>query len=345
MTALKKVPDNIENLLIRSANWIGDAIMTTPAVRAIRKNFPYAQISVLAKPWVASIFDNNPHIDHVLLYNAKGPRGTFEVAGMLEKHCFDGAILFQNAFEAAWVAYLAKIPVRVGYDTDLRRTLLSHPVKRSSQILKLHQIHYYNGILEGVGLKTDGMRMELYLSAHDSNSALKILEAAGITQADRLIGINPSAFFGTAKQWFPERFARVADRINQKFGTKTIIFGGPNDQELGGNILTMMKTSAINLSGKTTLEEAMAIIARCRLFITNDSGLMHIAAALNVPEIAIFGSTNFAVTAPWNPKARVVRSRVQCSPCMKRQCPFGHKECMKNISVEKVFSVACQLIQ
>ncbi|MFO8084699.1 MAG: lipopolysaccharide heptosyltransferase II [Desulfobacterales bacterium] len=342
--SIVKVPGRIENLLIRSANWIGDAVMTTPAVRAVRKNFPDAQISLLAKPWVAPVFENNPHIDHVLLYDAKRASETFKMAGMLEQHFFDGAILFQNAFEAAWVAWLAKIPVRIGYDTDLRKILLSHPVRRSSSMLKLHQIHYYNGILEGAGLNSDGMRLELYLSSEDRRSASKILKNCGIGKTDRFVGINPSAVFGSAKQWFPERFAEVSDRLNEKFGTKTVIFGGPLDKDLGENILSMMKTEAVNLSGKTTLNEAMALLALCRLFITNDSGLMHIAAALNVPQVAIFGSTNFSVTAPWSSMARVVRSRVVCSPCMKRQCVFGHKECMTSIRVEKVFSVACHLM-
>jgi heptosyltransferase-2 len=212
-------------------------------------------------------------------------------------------------------------------------------------MLKLHQIHYYNGILEGAGLKTDGMRMELYLSSDERRSALKILKACNVGKTDRIVGINPSAVFGSAKQWFPERFAEVSDRLSERFDTKTVIFGGPNDKELGENISSMMKTPSINLSGKTTLKEAIALMALCRLFITNDSGLMHIAAALNVPQVAIFGSTNFSATAPWSSVARVVRSHVSCSPCMKRQCLFGHKECMTSVRVEKVFSVACHLME
>jgi heptosyltransferase II len=337
-------PEKIKNLLIRSANWIGDAVMTTPAVRAIRKNFPNARISLLAKPWVAPVFENSPYIDQIIPYNFEGALRTIKAARMLEKYGFDAAILLQNAFEAAWVACLAKIPIRIGYDTDLRKVLLTHPVHRSSKILRLHQTHYYNEILKGVGLKSDGTRLELYLSSKDHESALSILKNADIFETDFVVGINPSATFGSAKQWFPERFAKVSDRLNKRFGSKTIIFGGPNDRELGANIMKMMKTFAVDLSGKTTLKEAMGIIARCRLFITNDSGLMHIAAALNVAQVAIFGSTNFAATGPWSPRARIVRSLVDCSPCLKQQCPLGHKECMKKISVDKVFTTACDLI-
>jgi heptosyltransferase II len=337
-------PEKIKNLLIRSTNWIGDAVMTTPAIRAIRHNFPDARINLLAKPWVAPVFENSPYIDQIIPYDYAGALRTVKAAKMLETYGFDATILLQNAFEAAWVAYRAKIPIRIGYDTDLRKMLLTHPIHRSSKILRLHQTHYYNEILKGAGLKTQGSFLELYLSSKDHDSAMKILKDSNVYDTDFVIGINPSATFGSAKQWFPERFAQVSDRLNKRFNSKTIIFGGPNDQELGANIMKMMKTFAVNLSGKTTLKEAMALIARCRLFITNDSGLMHIAAALNVAQVAIFGSTNFAATGPWSPRARIVRSSLDCSPCLKKQCPLGHKACMKAISVDKVLTTACDLI-
>jgi heptosyltransferase II len=337
-------PEKIKNLLIRSANWIGDAVMTTPAIRAIRKNFPNARINLLSKPWVAPVFENSPYIAQIIPYNYAGALRTVKAAKMLEMYNFDAVFLLQNAFEAAWVAYLAKIPIRIGYDTDLRKMFLTHPIHRSSKILRLHQTHYYNEILKGAGLETNGTFLELYLTSKDHDSALKILKESNIDETDFVIGINPSATFGSAKQWFPERFAQLSDRLNKRFNSKTIIFGGPNDHELGADIMKMMKTFAVNLSGKTSLKEAMALIARCRLFITNDSGLMHVAAALNVAQVAIFGSTNFAATAPWSPRARVVRSNLDCSPCLKQQCPLGHKACMKTISVDKVLITACDLI-
>jgi heptosyltransferase II len=337
-------PEKIKSLLIRSTNWIGDAVMTTPAIRAIRHNFPNARIHLLAKSWVAPVFENSPYIDQIISYEYAGALRTVKAAKMLETYGFDAAILLQNAFEAAWVAYRAKIPIRIGYDTDLRKMLLTHPIHRSSKILRLHQTHYYNEILKGGGLKTNGTFLELYLSSKDHDSALKILKNSNVYDTDFVVGINPSATFGSAKQWFPERFARLSDGLNKRFNSKTIIFGGPNDRELGASIMKMMKTFAVNLSGKTTLKEAMALIARCRLFITNDSGLMHIAAALNVAQVAIFGSTNFAATGPWSPRARIVRSNVDCSPCLKQQCPLGHKACMKTISVDKVLTTACDLI-
>jgi hypothetical protein len=151
----------------------------------------------------------------------------------------------------------------------------------------------------------------------------------------------PAQLLARQNNGFPSALLRLPIRLNKRFGSKTIIFGGPNDRELGADIMKMMKTFAVDLSGKTTLKEAMALIARCRLFITNDSGLMHIAAALNVAQVAIFGSTNFAATSPWSPRARIVRSALDCSPCLKQQCPFGHRECMKKISVDKVFKTAC----
>lgn len=333
---------NIRHLLIRSANWIGDAVMTTPAIRALRKNFPDAEISILSKPWVAPVFENSPYLDQVLCYDAEGRHravaGKFRLARDLRKIPFDAAILLQNAFEAAFISFLAGIPVRAGYDTDGRKLLLTHPVPCTPEIKGIHQTGYYLGILEGLGLQTRGQELELAISREDRERALEILRQHGISGKRRRAGINPGATFGTAKRWFPERYAELCRRIQNAEESDILVFGGPGEAALGEHICQMVGKCCINLAGRTSLREAMALIETCYLFITNDSGLMHVAAALDVPQIAIFGSTDHVTTAPLSPKSRIVRVPTRCSPCLKPDCPQGHHRCMKDITVDMVYS-------
>jgi len=322
--------------------------MTTPAVRAIRKNFPDAEISILAKPWVAPVFESSPYIDNILIYDDagkhKGLLGKLRLARELKEYHFDAAILLQNAIEAAIITFFAGIPCRIGYNTDARGLLLTHSVPCSPQIKKIHQTGYYLDILHGVGLKTDGLNLDLVVAEKHQERAVEILSQYGISRKDRLVGINPSATFGPAKQWFPQRYAELADRIKEVFGARIIIFGGPGDRELGCEISQMMRHQPIDLSGKTDLQEAIALINMCNLFITNDSGLMHVAIALDVPLIAIFGSTNPITTGPKGLNSRIVRVPVECSPCLKPECPKGHLKCMNQIDVDMVFDVVKEIL-
>ncbi len=339
---------NIKRLLIRSTNWIGDAVMTTPAVRAIRKNFPDAEISILTKPWVVPVFESSPYIDNILIYDDSGKHkdlsGKLRLARELKQYSFDAAILLQNAFEAALITFFAGIPCRIGYNTDVRGFLLTHPVSCTSQIKKIHQTGYYLGILQGIGLKADGLDLDLVVNKKYQKRAAKILEEHGISRADRLVGINPSATFGPAKQWLPERYAALSDKIHEVFGARVLLFGGPGDRELGRKISKMMMCPPIDFSGKTDLGEAISLIKKCDLFITNDSGLMHVAAALDVPLIAIFGSTNPITTGPRSQKSKIVRIPIECSPCLKPECPKGHLKCMSEIDVDMVFDVVKELL-
>ncbi|MFC1811246.1 lipopolysaccharide heptosyltransferase II [Thermodesulfobacteriota bacterium] len=340
--------DKIKSILIRSTNWIGDAVMTTPAIRAIRKNFPHSEISILVKPWVSPVFENNPHIDRLILYNSesrhKGLIGKFRLARDLRQYTFDAAILLQNAFEAALIAFLSGIPCRIGFNTDARGLLLSHPVPCGFEIKSVHQTQYYLSIIEGVGLGTDGQDLDLVVNEEYKQRALEIFDQLGISKSDRLVGINPSATFGPAKQWFSDRYARLSDKIQEVFGARVIFFGGPEDQVLGKIISQITRHPPIDLCGKTDLGEAMALIQQCNLFITNDSGLMHVAAALDVPLISIFGSTNPVTTGPWSSRSRIVRVPIECSPCLKPECPEEHLSCMDRIGVDKVFEAVKEML-
>ncbi|MDL2269551.1 lipopolysaccharide heptosyltransferase II [Desulfosarcina sp. OttesenSCG-928-A07] len=341
-------PQTIRRLLIRSTNWIGDAVMTTPAVRAIRKNFPNAHITILAKPWVAPVFEHSPDVDDILIFDAagrhKGVFGILRLAGDLRRCRFDATILLQNAIEAALITFMAKIPIRIGFDTDARRFLLTHPVHRTPAIKAVHQTGYYLEILKGAGRFGGSPELSLTILPEERKRAREILVQEGWKGRGPLIGINPSATFGPAKQWFPERYAALADQLHAALNATIVIFGGPSDKELGCRVSGMMTSPAIDLSGKTTLRDAMAVIDLCRLFVTNDSGLMHVAAALGTPQVAIFGSTNSTTTSPFSQNSRIVRVPMACSPCMKPVCPLGHMDCMKAVSVDQVMAAAADLL-
>jgi heptosyltransferase-2 len=338
----------IKRLLIRSTNWIGDAIMTTPAVRAIRHNFPAAHISMLAKPWVAPVFAHSPHVDEIIVFEAGGRHagvgGTLRLAKDLRGRRYDAAILLQNAIEAAIITFLAGIPRRIGFDTDARRLLLTHPVHRTKAIKAIHQTGYYLKILEGAGLATGAPTLELHLDPADTRRAAQMLSEFGIAAGRPLIGLNPSATFGPAKQWFPERYAALGDLLHKALGAMVLIFGGPSDRALGRTITGLMSAPAIDLSGRTSLGEAMALIDCCTAFVTNDSGLMHVAAALGTPLVAVFGSTNWTTTSPFSDTSRIVRVPIACSPCMQPVCPLGHMNCMRQVSVAMVTDAVKDLL-
>lgn len=338
----------IRRLLVRSTNWIGDAVMTTPAVSAIRANFPSARISMLVKPWVAPIFAHSPHVDQILMYDDRGRHagtwGKVRLARELRRGHFDAAILLQNAVEAAIIAFMAGVGVRIGFDTDGRRLLLTHPVHRRADVLKIHQTGYYLEMLRGAGLTIGTHDLELKVGENARRQACKRLEALGLRDGRAVVGINPSATFGPTKQWFPERFAQLADRVRAAFDAHVVLFGGPGDRGLGQRIASGMKRPPVDLCGRTTLGEAMALIQACDLFVTNDSGLMHVAAALDVPLVAIFGSTNPVATGPSSRRSRVVQSPVDCAPCLKPHCPLGHMDCMRNITVGDVFGAVREML-
>lgn len=333
--------ENISRILIRSANWVGDAIMSTPTLRAIRKNFPAAHISILAKPWVSPLYENNPDIDEILIYAGKhkGLMGKLRLSNELKLYQFDLAILLQNAFEAALLAFLANIPNRLGYAADGRSALLTHRIYRPQDYKQIHQIDYYLGILKRAGLETFGREQTLIVSETEQKDAEEILNFHGADGKELLIGINPGAAYGTAKRWFPDRYADLCRKIRKQINAKFIVFGGPGEESLGKYICDQVGRNCINVCGRTTLRQAFALIEKCRLFITNDSGLMHAAAALNIPQIAIFGSTNHTTTSPAGDKSLIIRVPAPCSPCLKPDCPTDHC-CMTAVTAEMVYEKA-----
>ena len=335
-----------KKILIRSTNWIGDAIMTTPAVRTIRENFPAAEITILAYPWVADIFAASPHVDRVMLYEKKGRHkglaGMWRLGRELGAQRFDLAILLQNAFSAAVLALLAGIPVRAGYRRDGRGLLLSHGVTIRKSTRERHQVYYYQEMLKDLGLMCSPQ--ELFLALPDSaNEWARDFLAAKAKKP--VVGLNPGAAYGPAKRWPAERYAGLAKQLAEKLGATLLVFGTAADTEAAAEIGAAAPGQVLDLTGKTTLAQAMALIGLCDAFVTNDSGLMHVAAALKTPLVAIFGSTDAVATGPFSPKVEVVNKNLPCSPCLKTHCPRNDFACMLEIGVDEVYAATCRLLE
>lgn len=339
--------------MIRATNWVGDAVMSLPALRAIRTRFPRARISVLALNWVADLYGREPFADQVIAYPSGRGRHDFRakkrLAADLRAREFDAAILLQNAFEAALFTRAARIPVRLGYDRDGRRLLLTHPVPvpRKGEIPR-HESFYYLELLRRAGIidRLPGealIRLDAAASARQAGRAA--LTARGWNQT---IGVSPGAAYGNAKRWLPDRFATAAARLAAEWKASVILFGSAGERELCGVVAADLRRRGVecaNMAGETSLREFIDLAAACRVMLTNDSGAMHIASALGVPTVAVFGATDDVATGPTGPLARVIREPIACSPCLKRECPLGHHNCMKLVPADRVAQAALELVK
>ena len=318
--------------------------MSLPALRALRQRFPGAEISILAKPWVADLYDREPFCDRMIPYTPRDWREKWRAGRDLAAEHFDCAILLQNAFEAAAVAFLARIPERIGYARDGRSLLLTRAVAvpRPGEIPR-HERFYYLELLRRAGIidelpDNDCIRLDGAGAARQAG----IARFHAIGMGDTVIGMSPGAAYGNAKRWLPERFAEAASRLARELGASVAIFGSKDERELCSTIAAAISVPVKNFAGETSLAEFIDLAAACRVYLTNDSGGMHIASALGVPTVAIFGATDDTTTGPTGPLARIVREPVECSPCLKRECPIDHR-CMTRVSADRVALVALDL--
>jgi lipopolysaccharide heptosyltransferase II len=329
---------------------VGDSILTLPALEALRQARPEAEITLAVRPWVSELFENSSAVDHIQIYDRslqhQGWRGRSRFISELSRKRFDMAILFPNSFESAYLAWKADIPVRIGYATDGRSLLLTRRLSIPREILLQHQTRYYLEILRQAGFITalpPVPRVSLEISGAHLQRARQLLSAKGVLEGKLLVGLNPGAFYGTAKRWLPDRYATLADRFVDASGADVLIFGSAGERTMADSIAREMRHPAKIFSGETTLGDLAALLKCCSLFVTNDSGPMHLAAAVGTPTLAIFGPTDEQTTAPLGLHARVVKHPVSCSPCLLRECPLDHR-CMTGVSVEDVFRVAADLL-
>jgi len=339
----------MSKVLVRATNWLGDAVMSMPAIRAIRQVFPHAHLAVLARPSVAGLYARERVIDRVIPYPAlKGLGDRRQFAASLRVERFDGAILLPNSFDAALIVWLAGIPERIGYRRDGRGMLLTRAIEVPQPgDIPRHERFYYLELLRRAGLierfpESVAIRLDGIAEARAAGAAH--LSALGV--AGPAIGISPGAAYGDAKRWLPERFAESGQKLAGALGASVLVFGAAAERPLCETVAETLRRAGVdarNLAGETSLPEFIHLAAACRLFLSNDSGAMHIASALGVPTVAVFGATDDTTTGPTGDGARVVREHAECSPCLLRQCPIDHR-CMTRVTAAGVTTAASLLL-
>jgi heptosyltransferase-2 len=326
---------SLDRIVVRAPNWIGDVVLSLAALRDLRRNFPSARIEVMARTWVADLYRAVAEVDAVRLaagwrQDARAVRGAF-----------DAAVLLPNSLGSALPFWIARVPERWGYATDARRPFLTRAPAVPPEVRGRSQVYYYRAMLAGAGLRVSAspdVSLRCPPEWQEAGNRLLAEDAAH----PECVGINPGASYGTAKRWLPERFAAVGDLLAER-GSRVVLVGGPAEREVGEAIAAQMRAPARMLCGQTTLPELTGVLARLRALVTNDSGPMHLAAALGVPVVAVFGPTDWRETHPRGSRHRVVREDVHCSPCLLRECPIDHR-CMRRVTVDRVLAEAGALL-
>jgi heptosyltransferase-2 len=332
-------------IMIRATNWVGDAIMALPALRAARQHNPDAQISIVARPYVADIYRGQQICDELIAYDPNGAHhgwsGREKLISDLRTRKFDVALLLQNAFDAAWLAWRAQIPQRIGYARDARSLLLTKPipVPKPGEIPP-HEKFYYLELLRRAGW-LDQLPDEPHITLRVPDTARQratqtLLEAGARTHALR-IAVGAGASYGSAKCWPPDRFAKALNALLSHSDADVILFGTPGELPVSAAIAAELQRVPINLIGKTSIADLPALLSQCHLFLGNDSGAMHVAAAVGLPVVAVFGPTDPEGTAPVTPRVTIVQQKPYCSPCFLRRCPTDHR-CMTAVTPAMVES-------
>jgi len=339
----------IRRVVVRIPNWVGDAVMAVPALRELRRVLPQAHITVVSRPGTVDVFVDADFIDEVLVYDRVGLTNIWRQARAWRQGHFDLALLFQNAFAAAAIAFLARVPMRVGYDTERRGLLLTHPLSSPPWKNDKHESFYYLKIIEELERFLDGQtrettepRFDLSVSADRKQKALRLLREQGANMSAPLTILCPGSINSRAKRWPAERYAELGDRLADS-GSNVALIGSRAELDVANEVGKHARTQPIVLTGKTSVAEAMAIISIADVLITNDTGPAHLGAALDTPTLVIFGPTNPLTTYPMSANAEIIRRAPDCAPCMLRDCPIDHR-CMTAITSADVFERAVVLM-
>jgi heptosyltransferase-2 len=328
-------------IVVRAPNWIGDAILSLPALASVQKSFPDGEIWVAASEWTKGIFLSLDFVKGTIqLSNRNGYKNIRSDAHELKIQSFDVGILFTNSFGSALLFSLAKIPERWGYARDGRHLLLTKRVGISAFESPKHHIQYYLSLISGLGLETEPPKLDFPLSDDARIQAEDLFRSLSVDTNKPIIILGPGASYGPAKRWPASFFSHVATELHRNYDAEILIIGSRADTEIAAAIAAPMSKKPIDLTGKTTLAQLAGSMSLSDLFITNDSGPMHLANALKVPVVAIFGPTDPRITGPYQSPSKVLKGQVPCWPCSYRECPFEH-QCMTQISPERVFE-ECQ---
>jgi heptosyltransferase II len=330
-------------ILIRATNWIGDAIMALPALRAVRAKYPAAQIAIVARPYVGDIYRDQDICDELIPYDRKGEhrgwQGRERLAKELRRRTFDTALLLPNAFDAAWLVWRAGVPQRIGYARDGRSFLLTKaiPVPKPGEIPP-HEKFYHLELLRRAGwidTLRDDPQITLQVPDAARQRAAQTLDEAGVRPDLLRIAVGAGASYGSAKCWPPDRFAQALNEVVSQTDAEVVLFGTPGEVGVSSAIASELRRPPIDLTGKTAIAALPALLSECHLFLGNDSGAMHVAAAVGLPVVAVFGPTDPDGTGPVTQRATIVQQKPYCSPCFLRRCPTDHR-CMQAVTLEMV---------
>jgi heptosyltransferase-2 len=346
--------EEIKRVVVRGTNWVGDAVLTIPALRELRRVLPDAHITLATRSWAKALFADADFLDDLLVYD----RGRRDLGAVLRqtrewrRRRFDAAVLFQNAFEAALIARAARVPIRLGYATDGRRSLLTHPLDVPAWRGERHEVFYYLNIIAGLEKLLDGATniddreplFALKVSDERREGALELLRAEGVRVGDApLVALCPGSTNSRAKRWPAVHYAALADLLIESAGASVALIGSRDEEEVSQEVARLMHHRPVMLTGRTELAEAIAVLSLADVLVTNDTGPAHISAALDRPTLVIFGPTVPTTTRPFSRSAEIIRRPPDCAPCMLRDCPIDHR-CMTAISPEEVFERAVRLL-
>ena len=333
----------MRKILIRGPNWVGDAVLAIPAMKALRKRFSDAEITLLVRPWVAGLFTSAPFVDRVWSEPKPSRLGDWtRIARAIRSGRFDLALLLPNSFESALMMYVSRVPKRIGYATDGRGWMLTNSITPGGAAR--HQVDYYLALVKTLASNTARPSIEIEATAEERSTARTLLKNEGIASDAAFLVLNPGAAYGSAKRWHEDRFAKTAGLLAKELRLQIALIGSEAERPIAEQIAAQIPGRSIVLNGKTSLETLIGVLAEASLMITNDSGPMHIAAALGIPTVAVFGSTDERVTGPCGARTRIVKEPVECSPCLLRDCPIDHR-CMNGVTVEDVCRAARELIR
>jgi heptosyltransferase-2 len=336
-------------ILVRGTNWVGDSVMSVPALRLIKSSFPDADVTLAAPAWSEGVYRDADFLDRILVLKDSGhsPGSVVAQAGRIRKGGFDLAILLTNSFGSALVARSAGIAKRFGYSGEARGILLTKAFEKPKWKNTRHEAYYYLNLVEEtaafLGLPSLNAEPDFSVPVSEERrlNARGLLERSGIDNDQRFAVFGAGSTNSRAKRWPPERFSATADRLWQELRLKTVLLGSKAEIEVSASVCENANIEIVDLTGETSLEDAVSIIAEAEIMISNDMGLAHISAAVGTATLTVFGPTNYLTTAPWG--AEIVRENVECSPCMLRDCPIDHR-CMTRIEPGKVFERAKEIL-
>jgi heptosyltransferase-2 len=336
-------------ILLTRTDRIGDVVLTTPAIKAVRDRYPDAYIAFLVRPYARDIVEGNPYLDEVIIYDKygrhKGPLGTLGFVFGLRKKRFDLAVMLHPTNRVHLLAFLAGIPERIGYDRKMP-FLLTKRIPHLKQKGEKHELEYTLEVLRLIGIDAKDKGTVVRVSAKDEGKVERILDEYHVGRDVPLVAVNPGASCAS-KRWSPENFARLCDGLAAEFKARIAIISDTANAEFADAVAARMRHEPVNLAGKTTVGELAGLLAKCKLFISNDSGPVHIASAFKVPVISIFGRKDPGLSPKrWGPtfeKSAVFHKDVGCDPCLAHECKIGHK-CLQAITPDEVLSIARHLL-